>query len=436
MSVASLFSQTPTQRVSLAETELALEQLVAGGGAGSTRACSFTLILYLPAEEQQLLSALGWYAGPIDAVAGDETRTALSRAQAALGLPVTGQADEATLTALRQSLAARDGAKATLDRRSAVFTERIARQHPCRLILICPQLLGSPEITAEVSAYRPAEDGDGDGLLYCETIVLRGRQDAFREVGPELLRLKRPGLPLYLYWEAEATPNHPLLASLLPSCQLLMVDSATVAAPSQEFRRYHELQEQGTAIADLNWLRLAAWQELTAAAYDPPQRRLGLGAIDRVAIDYERGNNGLALLFLGWLANRLGWEPRWQQRLGGDYDLRRFGLDGADGRSVEAELGSLPVGESGDVVGELVGIRLSSTDERVDCGTLLCSETTGCMHMETGGRAQQLYTETVSPEHDRTSEELLARQLQQATGDPLYAETLGTTVALIETASG
>lgn len=432
MTVASPLS--PTERVPLAETEQALERLLAAGG--STRACSFTLILYLPAEEQQLLSALGWYAGPIDAVAGDETRAALSRAQAALGLPVTGQADEATLVALRQSLAARDGARASLDRRSAVFTERIARQHPCRLILICPQLLGSAEITAEVSAYRPVEDGDRDGLLYCETIVLRGREESFRSAGPELLRLMRPGLPLYLYWEADADPQHPLLTSLLPHCQLLMVDSATLAAPAREFRRYRELQDQGATLADLNWLRLAAWQELTAAAYDPPERRLGLSAIDRVAIDYERGNNGLALLFLGWLAGRLGWEPRWQQRLGGDYDLRRFGLDGPEGRQVEAELGSLPVGESGDVVGELVGIRLTSTNPEIDCGTLLCSETTGCMHMETGGRAQQIYTETVSPEHDRTSEELLARQLQQPTGDPLYAETLAVTVSLIETANG
>jgi len=62
----------------------------------------------------------------------------------------------------------------------------------------------------------------------------------------------------------------------------------------------------GTPVADLNWLRLSAWQELTAEA-DPPQRRAALKEVDRVTIDYEKGSPAQALMFLvGWRVGCIG----------------------------------------------------------------------------------------------------------------------------------
>jgi len=73
-------------------------------------------------------------------------------------------------------------------------------------------------------------------------------------------------------------------------------------------------------IADLNWQRLAPWQELTAQAFDQPDRRSAVWEIDGITIDYERGNSTQALMFLGWIASRLEWEPIERITEGGDYE--------------------------------------------------------------------------------------------------------------------
>jgi glucose-6-phosphate dehydrogenase assembly protein OpcA len=57
------------------------------------------------------------------------------------------------------------------------------------------------------------------------------------------------------------------------------------------------LIEADIPVADLNWRRLSAWQELTAETFDPPQRRAALKEVDRVTIDYEKGNPAQALMF-------------------------------------------------------------------------------------------------------------------------------------------
>tara|TARA_R110002096_G_scaffold145223_4_gene302731 strand:- start:2329 stop:2565 length:237 start_codon:yes stop_codon:yes gene_type:complete len=49
---------------------------------------------------QAMLAAFGYYTGTIDGLDGPMTRSAISRFQAARGLPVTGQIDDALLTAL------------------------------------------------------------------------------------------------------------------------------------------------------------------------------------------------------------------------------------------------------------------------------------------------------------------------------------------------
>jgi glucose-6-phosphate dehydrogenase assembly protein OpcA len=60
--------------------------------------------------------------------------------------------------------------------------------------------------------------------------------------------------------------------------------------PKPNCKRLQDLIEAGTYIADLNWHRLAPWQELAAAAFDPPERRESLNDIDQSSIDYEQGN--------------------------------------------------------------------------------------------------------------------------------------------------
>jgi glucose-6-phosphate dehydrogenase assembly protein OpcA len=146
--------------------------------------------------------------------------------------------------------------------------------------------------------------------------------------------------------------------------------------------------------------------------------------VDRISIDHERGNAAQALMFLGWFASRLGWTPNRYVEEGGDYDIRKVYFEGPNGREVEAELAATPVADVGEVIGDLIGLRLSSTNLHADCCTILCSETTGCMRMEAGGSAQACRVEQVSALSDQRADLILGQQLQRWGEDVLYQESL------------
>jgi len=114
-----------------------------------------------------------------------------------------------------------------------------------------------------------------------------------------------------------------------------------------------DLLEAGTPVADLNWLRLSAWQELTAEAFDPPQRRAALKEVDRVTIDYEKGSPAQALMFLlvGESAALASLSLRTRR---GDYDIKRIQFVTDDQRQVEAELAGIPTADTGEIPGDLI----------------------------------------------------------------------------------
>jgi glucose-6-phosphate dehydrogenase assembly protein OpcA len=82
------------------------------------------------------------------------------------------------------------------------------------------------------------------------------------------------------------------------------------------------------------------------------------------------------------------------------------------------------VADSGEVIGDLTGLRLMSTNEQANCCTILCSETTGCMRMEAGGGAQSCQVEQVTALSDQKADFMLGQQLQRWGEDILYEESL------------
>ncbi len=85
----------------------------------------------------------------------------------------------------------------------------------------------------------------------------------------------------------------------------------------------------------------------------------------------------------------------------------------------------------GEIPGDLIALRLNSTNEAADCCTVLCSETGGCMRMEAGGGAQSCRFEQVTPLSDQKAEVLLSQQLQRWGPEPLYEESLDVTAQML-----
>jgi glucose-6-phosphate dehydrogenase assembly protein OpcA len=430
------------KEISVADIEAELAQIWHSQTDGKVdpvaiRASTFSMVVYTPDEFQQLLAALGFYQGEIDGVHGLDTRESVYAAQKQYGLPLTGRMDAQTLARLREEATKLPPEKllvANMDIRGSTLSDAIAIHNPCRIITLCP-VLGSEEgVTAEVSAYCPIQKIQrvDSNLICCEYITLKGSKAALNQAGDLVASLMMPDLPKFVWWKATPNPEQELFQKLSACSNALIVDSSFFSDPELEFGKIEELLEAGTSVVDLNWHRISAWQELTAEAYDPPERRADLIQLDQISVDYEKGNPAQAFMFLGWIASRLGWEPTEFVEEGGDYDLKHVHFTGQDGRAIAAELAAIPVADVGEVIGDLTALRLTSTNDSANCCTILCSETTGCMRMEAGGSAQACRTEQVTSINDQKAEFLLGQQLQRWGRDMLYEESLAVVAKILK----
>ena len=426
--------------ISLDEIEAELRDIwhSPDGGKSSpvaTRASTFSMVVYEPEEFQQLLAALGFYDGAIDGVHGSKTKDAVRQAQTTYDLRVTGRVGPDTLDRLRQEYEKLPLAKREIsnpDLRGSGLWEAISAQNPCRVITLCPILGEDKGVVAQVSAYCPVQKMSGSNLICCEYITFRGTKEALDRMRDVVASLVIPDLPKFVWWKATPNPEQPLFQTLSSESNCIIVDSSFFSDAESELLKMQYLIESGIYIADLNWHRLSPWQELTAAAFDPPERRAALTEIDRVSIDYEKGNAAQALMFLGWMASRLEWRPKAYTEEGGDYDIKKIYFTGSNGREIEAELAAIPTADWGEVLGDLTGLRVTSTNLEADCCTILCSETTGCMRMEAGGTAQTCRTEQVSTLTDQKAEFLLGLQLQRWGQDVLYEDCLTVSTRMLK----
>jgi glucose-6-phosphate dehydrogenase assembly protein OpcA len=443
--------RNPTD-VSLADIETELTRIwenysLANADSGSPaaiRASTFTLIVYEPEETQQLLAQLGYYGGPIDGIDGPRTQTAIQAAQVSYKLKETGKASPELLEKLRHELAicrgeiTEEGSVCSIldysrDGAGAGIADAIATQNPCRIIALFPTMMADEGVSAQVSVYCPVHQHSVGILMCCEYITLKGTEAALERVSGMIASLVSGDLPSFLWWKALPSVEKLLFKQLGQDCTAVIVDSSRfVHEPEANLLAVQNLINEDIAISDLNWRRLSPWLELTAEAFDPPERWEGLLAVDRVTIDYEKGNPTQALLFLGWLASRpnLEWEPIARHFDGGEYDIQRIVFRSKDGRTIEAELAALPT-EAGDVVGDIADFRLSSTNPDADCCTILCSETTGCMRMEAGGKADNCYVQQVSPLNDQKAETLLSEQIGRYSRDLLFEASLAVAAKIL-----
>jgi len=445
-----LVSLQAPKDVSIEEIEAELQKIWQSygsddAGLSATRAATFSLIVYEPEETQQLLAALGFYTGPVDGIAGPSTIAAIRTAESAYGLSETGKTSQALLEQLRQEYAKVKAGEAPSKSpakgleyvpklNSGVVADEIAASNPCRIVTLCPMAGDDVGVSAQVSAYCPVQRQSQGTLVCCEYITLTGTAEALDRIGGLISALMLGNLPKFVWWKATPDLEYGLFQRLVDGSDVTIIDSSTFKYPEQALMQIGRLTEQGVAIADLNWRRLSAWQELTAEAFDPPERRSAILEVDRVTIDYEKGNQAQAMMYLGWLASRLEWKPVSFEHEGGDYDIRRIKLSDSNDREVHVELAGIPAADVGDIPGDLISLRLSSTNLNADCCTVLCSETTGCMRMEAGGGAQSCRIEQVTPLFDQKTEQLLAQQLRRWGREALYEESMNVTREILKLA--
>lgn len=236
--------------------------------------------------------------------------------------------------------------RADLIPQAADTAAALTLRHPCRIFLVGAEPQAeSGKLESSVSALCHIPTPGGRHIC-CEQVTVVALGDAVRRLTQLILGLLIPDVPLVVWWRSGLSFDLPLFQGLTHVADRLIVDTAEFDTPAAALARLARLLKQRPlALADLAWNRLTCWRELTAQFFDAAQQRPYLDRLDRVAV--EAGGGALppeGLLWLGWLASRLGWTPTGARAADGGYvctfDSRAGGVNaevrssGADSRTV------------------------------------------------------------------------------------------------------
>jgi glucose-6-phosphate dehydrogenase assembly protein OpcA len=174
---------------------------------------------------------------------------------------------------------------------------RVGRYHASRTVL-CSVEPRRTKISARVSV---TEERDG----VRETVTL----DVGPQHVPKLDRVVDPLMATDVATAVWAPHGHAdAVNALLPVAQVVLHDSVDEPDPRAAVVRASEISGRAYLV-DLAWLRTTPWRVRVAAAFDPPAWRPGLRTIAGVTVRHHPDSTIAAVLFLGWLASRLGWTP-------------------------------------------------------------------------------------------------------------------------------
>jgi glucose-6-phosphate dehydrogenase assembly protein OpcA len=181
--------------------------------------------------------------------------------------------------------------------------ESVGRYHASRtVLLVYDENRTALDAVAMVSAPSDPKPGEIVGLE--ERVELA--------IGPRhLKRLETIVDPLLvpdlmtLVWTPHG--HDAAIDALVGLAQVVLIDTVTSPEPRAALQRSHELLDQAYVV-DLAWVRSMPWRERIAATFDPPNWRPLLAEIDTMTVRFHAESTTTAVLLLGWLATRLGWE--------------------------------------------------------------------------------------------------------------------------------
>lgn len=244
------------------------------------------------------------------------------------------------------------------DRYSAQIAQRLSgvgRYHASRTVVFAYDP-DREELNARVSIASEGEPGPETLALVRETATVEIGERHLDDLPTIADPLVVSDLPTLLW----SPYSHPTEAdTLLGLAQATLIDSIEAPTWSEAIARGCALSEQAYVV-DLAWLRSTPWRERMAAVFDPQDMRAALQGLRELEIRHHPDSTVAAMLLVGWLASRLGWE------LDRSQIAEPPGRDGlligraraAGGADIDLRLRAAPELQ----VPGLAGIKLSSSD--------------------------------------------------------------------------
>lgn len=189
--------------------------------------------------------------------------------------------------------------------------------HPSRAILAICREAENKKLEAWVSARCHLAPGTGSKQICSEQITVVAEGNMENELVSVVESLLLGDLPTYLWWTVGDLTGDKL-GLFLGNISRLIVDSATAPYSFKFLRDLHQVVEstdEHMAVSDLNWRRLFGIRAAIAEELErEPFSIADLKQIKKVLIsscgqEFQEDHCSIqSLLFIGWLASRLGWE--------------------------------------------------------------------------------------------------------------------------------
>ena len=397
-----------------AEVTPYLDRLWNGVLEGASGAATFTLLVWEPSWLEQQMVRVGLIEGPIRGFDRSNLMRAARQAVNDCGLPLsTAPMDPRLAWALGQ----KPGHQSSADLRGQVVESAISAHMPRRLITLAPTLDAGKPLETMVAAYCPLPEEGGTGAACGDAVVLRGGMGAIQQNLDLILPLVGHDLPCWVWWNSSLDEPLDMLEALAPLPRRLVIDTS-LGSPRRCLDVLVARIEAGQAVNDLNWLRLRSWRESLAMVFDPPSRRDALAHVVQLDIDVEGDHPVKGLLLAAWIADRLGWHLIESRKIPGDpgSSSESGGIaaefERTDGVNVRFRLMPVPMGMPKAHPGAIVGLRLiCEPTGRSQLCVILCSESGGCMRLESGGMAALELAEELVPLPEENEEMEMGRLL-------------------------
>jgi len=317
-----------------------------------------------------------------------------------------------------------------------VTVRDLSAAHPCRaFVIIAERDAEDRDIQLYVSSFSQT-DGSRKRLS-CEEIVLIARGKFVPELPSAALPLLVSDLPIFLWWRDQLQPDDRTFADFSRAADRLIIDSAEAERSVETLVALAELfggQQRGQlGISDINWARLTSWRALLASFYDPPHCKAALAKLDTVVIEYSApaGDPSAiapqALLFAGWLASCLDWGFSRAAVKGNDLEFEITYRD----RSMSLQLRRVDRPDMRP--GRLASAWLKTARPNA---TFVASRHESGLHLETMVTIEGVsHPGRVLPVRNRSTAQLLGRELEILCNDNVYADAVHMAARMIRLSS-
>jgi len=277
----------------------------------------------------------------------------------------------------------------------------VTLRHPSRVLLMTGEAGAAQAAMAAHVISRCTLPTGNSKQVCCEQVMLTATGTQVNELPSAAASLLLSDLPVYLWWCAAPAFDNRVFRRLSDLADRIVIDLGRSHAVLDDLIRLGGIikaNSRRSSFSDLSWSRLTAWRKLLAGFYDVAEYRSLFGRLSSVRLVYappEAGREQIAadaLLLLGWLASRLGWQLE---------SAGRSALSVRSGGQTFAVLFE-PSDRSDSKAGQLIGLSLESAPGQIEAGPppeSACS----AFHISQSQEGEQLITDIRFGEEQRTA---------------------------------